>query len=200
MGTRNLTIVLKNGEHKVAQYCQWDGYPEGQGTTALSLLRECSPVIEQSLDKCRWITEEEMESAWRVAHEACNEEFLGLEHGVTFDVSNAMKELYPHLQRDHGALVLDTIVNAADEIALNNQINFAADDVFCEWIWIVDFDNRLFQGFEPTRYHLYDSLENQESYLDTLDMDINMTKVFEASLDNLPASQEEFMALFSRRE
>lgn len=26
MGTRNLTIVYSNGEYKVAQYGQWDGF------------------------------------------------------------------------------------------------------------------------------------------------------------------------------
>lgn len=31
MGTRNLTAVYIDGEYKVAQYGQWDGYPEGPG-------------------------------------------------------------------------------------------------------------------------------------------------------------------------
>lgn len=31
MGTRNLTAVYLDGQYKVAQYGQWDGYPEGQG-------------------------------------------------------------------------------------------------------------------------------------------------------------------------
>lgn len=31
MGTRNLTCVVLDGEFKVAQYGQWDGYPEGSG-------------------------------------------------------------------------------------------------------------------------------------------------------------------------
>ena len=39
MGTRNLTIVYVDGEYKVAQYGQWDGYPEGQGATCLDFLR-----------------------------------------------------------------------------------------------------------------------------------------------------------------
>lgn len=36
MGTRNLTAVYLDGQYKVAQYGQWDGYPEGQGITALT--------------------------------------------------------------------------------------------------------------------------------------------------------------------
>ncbi len=40
MGTRNLTLVKdKEGKTKVAQYGQWDGYPEGQGTTILNFIR-----------------------------------------------------------------------------------------------------------------------------------------------------------------
>jgi hypothetical protein len=39
MGTRNLTRVICDGKTKVAQYGQWDGYPEGQGKTVLNFLR-----------------------------------------------------------------------------------------------------------------------------------------------------------------
>ena len=38
MGTRNLTMVIHKEEPKIAQYGQWDGYPSGQGSTALKFL------------------------------------------------------------------------------------------------------------------------------------------------------------------
>ena len=40
MGTRNLTVVYVDGEYRVAQYGQWDGYPSGQGMTCLKFLTE----------------------------------------------------------------------------------------------------------------------------------------------------------------
>lgn len=40
MGTRGLTAVMVDGEYKVAQYGQWDHYPDGQGKTALAFCRE----------------------------------------------------------------------------------------------------------------------------------------------------------------
>lgn len=200
MGTRNLTIILKNNKHKVAQYCQWDGYPEGQGLLAYNLLKGDLAVIEQSLDKCKWITEEQLVDAWRSAHELVGEEYNEQNQFISMDVSNALKVEFPHLQRDHGALVLDSLINATDEILLKDGIIFAADELYCEWIWIVDFDKRLFQGLVPTKYLGYRAEKNQESYLDTLDLDIKMTKVFESDLDNLPATEQEFIESFVRLE
>ena len=40
MGTRNLTCVIKDGKYRVAQYGQWDGYPEGQGMNILNFLKK----------------------------------------------------------------------------------------------------------------------------------------------------------------
>lgn len=40
MGTRNLTCIVKDGEYKVAKYCQWDGYPSGKGLDLLHILKE----------------------------------------------------------------------------------------------------------------------------------------------------------------
>lgn len=38
MGTRHLIAVYKDGETKIAQYGQWDGYPQGAGLTILRFL------------------------------------------------------------------------------------------------------------------------------------------------------------------
>ena len=39
MGTRNLTMVYSNGNYKVVQYGQFDGYPSGLGVQVLSFLK-----------------------------------------------------------------------------------------------------------------------------------------------------------------
>src|ERR1051325_10492051 len=39
MGTRNLICLFYKGRFVVAQYCQWDGYPEGQGVTLVKFLQ-----------------------------------------------------------------------------------------------------------------------------------------------------------------
>ena len=41
MGTRNLTVVKDlQGTTKIAQYGQWDGYPQYSGIKALEFLRD----------------------------------------------------------------------------------------------------------------------------------------------------------------
>jgi hypothetical protein len=40
MGTRNLSLCKKDGQIKIAQYGQWDGYPSGQGATILKFCQD----------------------------------------------------------------------------------------------------------------------------------------------------------------
>ena len=64
MGTRNLTAVFMDGEYKVAQYGQWDGYPEGQGATCLVFLRDemDEAKFREQLGKVHFGNEEEMDN------------------------------------------------------------------------------------------------------------------------------------------
>ncbi len=59
MGTRNLTCVYLDGKCKVAQYGQWDGYPEGQGVTCLNFLRDemVEPKFREELRKRQFAPE-----------------------------------------------------------------------------------------------------------------------------------------------
>ena len=198
MGTRNLTIIVEDKKHKVAQYCQWDGYPEGQGRTCYNVLKDKVKLtmLAGSLSKCYFLDQQEGRKLWKFVHESVGEEFVE-DSGVSQEASMAMKMLHPQLQRDHGALVLETIMNATERVPLADSIDFVVDHLFCEWVWIIDFDDGLFQAFRPTKY--YDGnkkVKNQKSYLDTLDLDVNMTKVMELDLDNLPKDEEEFLQLF----
>lgn len=59
MGTRNLTMVYSNGEYKVAQYGQWDGYPEGLGSQLLKYLKGINiPELRNAVNKCTYLTKE----------------------------------------------------------------------------------------------------------------------------------------------
>ena len=64
MGNKNLTIVLKDREHKVCSIAN-GRISQGQGRTAFHLLKEEGAVIEQSLSKCQWIIDEQIEQRRR---------------------------------------------------------------------------------------------------------------------------------------
>ena len=55
MGTRNITRVLLDGEVKINQYCQWDGYPTGRGADVLRDIRQMmqSGLLDMMRDKLR---------------------------------------------------------------------------------------------------------------------------------------------------
>tara|TARA_Y100000004_G_scaffold154497_1_gene178674 strand:- start:364 stop:1083 length:720 start_codon:yes stop_codon:yes gene_type:complete len=162
MGTRHLTIVKQKGEVKVAQYGQWDGYPDGVGTDIVNFLHEIkSPEMMERFRRrvalCRWATQEEIDSI----NEAME----------MTELEAPMNQLYPEFSRDTSARLLWLIMNgkknyllpnnqqprlgatqfnlAAATVAeeeskeatlLNNSIDFGNDRMFCEWAWVIDLD------------------------------------------------------------
>ncbi|MEN6550001.1 MAG: hypothetical protein ABFE07_28490 [Armatimonadia bacterium] len=144
MGTRNLTCVVVDGEYKVAQYGQWDGYPSGQGKTALDFLRRCRSLkkFAEKVRACTWITEEERERRWVEAGAKPKAEW------VSIDVGERMNKLYPELNRDLAAGILGRIYKSKQPLQLVNELNFAQDSIFCEWAYVIDLDKGTFEVYE----------------------------------------------------
>jgi len=137
-----MVAVYKDGEYRVAQYGQWDGYPSGQGTTILKFLRDelRRPGFDEAVLKTRWITGEETEIAWAT---------VGVTDGTfTMEQHDAYKKKFPQLHRDTGANILALIQDLNTEVALDNALGFAADSLFCEWAYVIDLDNNTFEVFK----------------------------------------------------
>lgn len=166
MGTRNLTIVKHNGEVKVAQYGQWDGYPEGQGATVYGFVQGEGNLtrLTANLDKCRWATEADYDAVYRA---------IGADESgfMTLEQSDHFERIAPALHRNLGAEVLSLIANANGEVILRDESEFLADTLFCEWAYALDLDNRTLAVYE-------DGEEKSEF-----------------SLDAMPSTDEEFFRL-----
>ena len=155
MGTRHLTIVKQEGEIKVAQYGQWDGYPDGAGTDIVNFLHEIrSPEMMERFRRrvalCRWATKEDIDSI----NEAMD----------MTEIDQPINQLYPEFSRDTSARLLWLIMNgkknfllpenqqdrlgstqfdlnaanlaeeeSKEATLLNNSIDFGNDRTFCEW-------------------------------------------------------------------
>ena len=136
MGTRNLTIVKSKGKVKVAQYCQWDGYPTGQGETISNFLRDKKNIekLNTEIQTVEFISHEEENKLWH----GLGADDSGL---VNMEVSDKFKEKYPELHRDTGAKVLSLIATGkAKKVA--NEIDFLKDKLFCEYAYEIELDKK----------------------------------------------------------
>lgn len=193
MGTRNLTIVQYNGAYKIAQYGQWDGYPECGGIEALTFARKLKDQIfrkrfENNLDKCRFFTDEEIKTIDKKIEEG----------GFNWQAE------YPQLHRDVGRDILDMVYNADGGMVLENSINFASDSLFCEWAWLIDLDKNTFECYEGFNS---EPLSPEDRFFDFPIKEYYVTthnyypvkKTKEWSLDDLP-DDDSFLAEFKKDE
>lgn len=176
MGTRNLTCVVKGGQFVVAQYGQWDGYPEGLGANILAFLRTEGNVTEliRGLEFVRFADMEGADKDWVDLYNAnCpntifeedengNATLKRLEDRRTEQQINWYKDF---MSRDVGGEILMAIASLDAETAQNkygfsgkvplvDSRQFAADSLFCEWAYVVDLDEgrfEVFTGFNKTR-------------------------------------------------
>lgn len=138
MGTRNLTAVFLDGQYKIAQYGQWDGYPGGQGRTCLDFVRDIltnnrKVRFIEKLRACRFLNDEEID-----------ELNARIDRGELKDWTR----VYPELSRDTAAEILQMVYDSKDGLKLRNSIDFAADSVFCEWAYVIDLDKNTFEVYK----------------------------------------------------
>lgn len=183
MGTRNLTAVFMDGEYRVAQYGQWDGYPEGQGKICLNFLRDKmnEKRFREQLNNVHFGNEEELDKLFS--------EFGAVSGSISMENYERFKKAYPELHRDTASEILQMIQDGNVRV-LKNDLDFASDGLFCEWAYVIDLDTRRFEvytGFhkEPLTekdrfYFLKDKEENGYS---------GVHMVFSWSIDDLPTDE-----------
>lgn len=141
MGTRHLISVKIDGEPKIAQYGQWDGYPSGQGMTVLNFLRRYNRAkFENRLIHTRFTTPKD---------EADIDSFLELidsKDGWMNQEERFNKE-YPYFSRDIGGKILQMVHDSEGEVLLRNNMDFLTDGVFCEWAYIIDLDSNQLEVY-----------------------------------------------------
>lgn len=142
MGTRHLIRVIdEDGALKVAQYGQWDGYPEGVGTELLGVLEELG-FSDRGKRHEFHLALQKTEFVGGDAIDIINQ---GLE-----DLQGDLKEIVPAMSRDTSEEVLKIIAGLAPcgderlaktptgELWLQNENEFGQDGTFCEWLYEVN--------------------------------------------------------------
>lgn len=133
MGTRNLSMAKVDGVLKIAQYGQWDGYPSGAGVEILSFIKRTDMnEFKDKVRKCNFVEPEHIRNLW---------ESLGADKSgvVSMDIASKMEEQYPQFSRDTGCQIFK-LVNESDGMNLDDAHEFGEDGLFCEWAYLIDFD------------------------------------------------------------
>lgn len=147
MGTRNITMVVSNGEMKVAQYGQWDGYPEGNGLVVFSFLKKLIRKnrlneFKDIVNKCSYITDEKIKEYYKeLGVDVETQKF------ITLEIANEFKKRHPQLDRDMGADILEYLLECGPE-ELKDDKNFVNDSLFCEWGYLIDLDNEVMEVYK----------------------------------------------------
>jgi hypothetical protein len=158
MGTRNLTIVKdKAGTTRIAQYGQWDGYPQHSGLKTLDFLRDeiLKENLLQRLTLVQFITDEE-----------CDELYNASKSSTDWENKDFLNE-YPGLHRDTGVDILLAVASATETLKTIDNSEFAKDELFCEGVYEVDFSNNNFISTyhgKAVEFDL-DTLPTDEEYL-----------------------------------
>ena len=202
MGTRNLTIVFMDGEYRVAQYGQWDGYPDGQGLTCLRFIRDQmnEKDFREALSHIKYIDSEKLQKMWM-------DYGMDSEGSIQIKDADRFRNTFPEFSRDIGAEILAMIQNCRiTSNCLENSLTFAADSLFCEWAYVIDFDKRTFEvymGFNKTplnesdRFFFLRNYEDTDEYSGGLYHGVKLVKEF--SLDDLP-DDNTFLEAFKEEE
>lgn len=175
MGTRHLTIVKKNDEIKIAQYGQWDGYPEYTGVRILQFCRE-HLTLESGLkcfgdkvDGCKFLTQDDVDKINKQIDD--DPELTKLDENY----KPAWTKRWPELSRDTGCNILGMVLLSQNGLELVNEMEFIHDHIFCEWAWMIDLDDMMFGdviGQEPGSYRYghvwsFGNLPTDEQFLAT---------------------------------
>jgi len=157
MGTRHLTMVLIDGEIRVSQYGQWDGYPSGQGFVIVEFLKKIRnkkslEQIKENVRSLEEISDEELSKIW-VDEGASSES-----PWVSCEIADKVKASHPEFSRDTGAEILNLIFEGkVKKIRIDKE--FAADSLFCEWAYLLDLDKGILEVYRGFNTEPLDSRE-----------------------------------------
>lgn len=193
MGTRNSTLVQVDGEYKLAQYCQWDGYPEGRGVAILEVLRKVDlNALKVRVRGLRAYTTKGVKGLWTKSGADPKSPWVGAE---------AFKRSYPHLSRDCGGdAILKLLMEPKSKIKkVKLDLDFPGEGLFCEWAYVIDLDRNTFEVYKGFGTELLPD-DARFKHLEKTDAEYKPVRIAAAwSLDELPTN-EEFLAQFSEAE
>lgn len=140
MGTRNLTIIRHNNFF-IGKYCQWDGYPSGQGKTIISFLNNGfdREKFIANLSNVREPTENEMNIFNKLT---------GITDGyMNMNQVDLFKKVFPYASRDIGGDIIQLIQESTDkEILFQNSFKEFGES-YIEYVYELDLNSNVLKCY-----------------------------------------------------
>ena len=198
MGTRHLIAAKVDGEYKLAQYGQWDGYPEGQGVAVLDFLvnKMDRDAFLAALRNCHFVDWQKDVAPELVRFGADPDDH----YSIRLDDYHRFTAAHPEWSRDTGAKILDEIQSRGG-CGLKNDLYFAADSLFCEWAYVLDFDAGTFEVYEGFNKLPLSDRDRFYFLEEKAEGDYHPVRLRDAWLMcDLPQTKEDFLASFKEDE
>jgi len=159
MGTRNLTQVIQNGEVKVKQYGQWDGYPDGAGKTIVEFLndkfteesyraKQNFEIFSFAVGRIKQLDEKE----WKKYMKEIDAKYKEDTKDIKIDKDNHSfgssyyDTFYPSTTRNTGYNILQCIFDGrVDKVCLFSDDN---EDLLIEYSYSVNLDNKTLTAYK----------------------------------------------------
>ena len=192
MGTRHLTCVLANNQMRIAQYGQFDGYPDGAGTTICEFIRKTNmDEFRSKAEKVIQISKEKIDSIYS--------QFSSNEGWMTLEESDRFNKAHPEFHRNTGADILNLVMGGVAEVDLT--MDFVNDSLFCEYAYVVNLDTNeleFYEGFQKEVHshgRFANSTPNEDGYypvklIAKIPFENIKQKGFEALKEVLPKEEE----------
>lgn len=164
MGTRNLTMIIdKRGDLKVAQYGQWDGYPEGWGVEILNFARDKEKMakLEKELDNIKFFNRCDDIERWLQGYserERMEYDKALCQSSKTQRTDADMYWFKNLISRDLCGEILESIISIDkrrlpkehnEYLYLKDSSDFGkSEGIFgCEWAYCINFKENLLQCY-----------------------------------------------------
>jgi hypothetical protein len=173
MGTRHVIMVVVADQIKVAQYGQWDGYPDGAGVEILYYLKKAAlGKLLVGATHCQFITDSEADE-------------LDAKFALDKEAAKQWWDGHPQLSRDVSYKILRYVskqANKRTKLLLQDYSEFANGGVGCEHTYVIDFTTFTLEVY--TGHHSYTDAKFPNTRLP------KMKLMASYSLKNLPTTKQ----------
>jgi len=156
--------ITKDGETKLNNYGQWDGYPSGQGADILDFLRENDlDVYNEKLSQLREVTQEELDEINKFV-ESVTKQNLGYEEERKELEKNKQ---YDALTRNCGSKIHKYILDGDCKYVTIDEDGHK----WAAYVYTIDLQKRTFHvsGYVLDKTYSLDNLPTREEFIKELE-------------------------------